>query len=209
VLREVERMARESAEGQAIELGWISDQRFDLADRDYVRMAYKKTCWYTVIAPLRIGVICGSTAGLAAPLEEELLELVELGFLCGIAFQIHDDLLNLEADETLYGKEISGDLWEGKRTVMLLHFLRVARPRERTRAIRVLTAPRAEKDDAEVSWLLGAMQAAGSLAHGRELALVYSEKALAAYERCRIFATDSEHRDFIRDMLRYVIDRVK
>ena len=79
----------------------------------------------------------------------------------------------------------------------------------RTRAIRVLTAPRAEKDDAEVSWLLGAMQAAGSLAHGRELALVYSEKALAAYERCRIFATDSEHRDFIRDMLRYVIDRVK
>ena len=30
VLREVERMARESAEGQAIELGWIADGRFDL-----------------------------------------------------------------------------------------------------------------------------------------------------------------------------------
>ena len=63
VLREVERMARESVEGQAIELGWIADERFDLEDRDYVRMAYKKTCWYTVIAPLRIGVICGSPPG--------------------------------------------------------------------------------------------------------------------------------------------------
>ena len=46
-------------------------RRFDLGDRDYVRMAYKKTCWYTVIAPLRIGVICGSRRPLA-PLEEEL-----------------------------------------------------------------------------------------------------------------------------------------
>jgi geranylgeranyl diphosphate synthase type II len=209
VLREVERMARESAEGQAIELGWISGGIFDLSDRDYVRMAYKKTCWYTVIAPLRIGVICGSTAGLAAPLEEELLELIELGFLCGIAFQIHDDLLNLEAEEALYGKEISGDLWEGKRTVMLLHFLRVAAPDERDRTIALLTGQRAEKDEAEVAWLLEAMRAAGSLAHGRELALDYSQKALDAYGRCQIFAAESEHRDFIRDMLRYVIDRVK
>src|SRR5262249_165375 len=54
IFREVERMARESVEGQAIELGWIAEGRFDLGDRDYVRMAYKKTCWYTVIAPLRI-----------------------------------------------------------------------------------------------------------------------------------------------------------
>ena len=67
VLREVERMARESVEGQAIELGWIADERFDLEDRDYVRMAYKKTCWYTVIAPLRIGVICGARPGAGHP----------------------------------------------------------------------------------------------------------------------------------------------
>ena len=48
ILRDIERMARESVEGQAIELGWIAERKFDLSDRDYVRMAYKKTCWYTV-----------------------------------------------------------------------------------------------------------------------------------------------------------------
>jgi len=104
ILHEVERMSRESVEGQAIELDWIRQQQFDLGDDDYVRMAYKKTCWYTVIAPMRIGVLCGSPPGPSAPLDEVMIGLIELGFHAGIAFQIHDDLLNLEAEEALYGK---------------------------------------------------------------------------------------------------------
>jgi geranylgeranyl diphosphate synthase, type II len=210
VLREVERMARESAEGQAIELGWIADERFDLEDRDYVRMAYKKTCWYTVIAPLRVGVICGARPGPATPLDGELTPLIELGFLAGIAFQIHDDLLNLEGDETLYGKETSGDLWEGKRTVMLLHFLRTARPRTRARALRVLRTSRARKSPEDIEWLLGAMTRAGSLEHGRRLAVEYSERALELYEGALpMLADGGDDRRFVREMLRYVIERTK
>jgi geranylgeranyl diphosphate synthase type II len=209
VFREIERMARESAEGQAIELGWIAERRFDLKDHDYIRMAYKKTCWYTVIAPLRIGVVCGMPPGPLAPLQEELLPLVELGFLAGVAFQIHDDLLNLEADEALYGKEIGGDLWEGKRTIMLLHFLRSAPPAQRARAISLLETPRREKEVEDVGWLRAAMDEAGSLAHGREVAVEYSERALRAWEECECFQTADEQRLFLRDMLRYVIDRSK
>ena len=55
--------------GRRSSSGGSRSERFDLADRDYVRMAYKKTCWYTVIAPLRIGVVCGSAPGPLAPLE--------------------------------------------------------------------------------------------------------------------------------------------
>jgi geranylgeranyl diphosphate synthase type II len=209
VFREVERMARESAEGQAIELGWIQANHFALDDRDYVRMAYKKTCWYTVIAPLRIGVICGSAPGPLAPLEDELTPLVELGFLAGIAFQIHDDLLNLEADESLYGKEQSGDLWEGKRTVMLLHFVRTARGATRKRALRILHLPRSHKEPEDVAWLLDAMIATGSLEHGRRLAREYSERALAVDAAGLPFLGENEDRRFLREMLRYVIERVK
>jgi geranylgeranyl diphosphate synthase type II len=208
VLAEVERMARESAEGQAIELGWIADGRFDLEDEDYVRMAYKKTCWYTVIAPLRIGVICGRKPGPLAPLDDELLPLVELGFLAGIAFQIHDDLLNLEAEEALYGKEISGDLWEGKRTVMLLHFVRTAGPRTRTRALRLLAAPRSAKRPEEVAWLRSTMETAGSLEHGRALARDYSERALEQ-DAALSFLEENDDRRFLREMLEYVIQRAK
>jgi geranylgeranyl diphosphate synthase type II len=209
VMREVERMARESAEGQAIELGWISTENFDLGDRDYVRMAYKKTCWYTVIAPLRVGVICGSPPGPLARLDDELVELIEVGFHAGIAFQIHDDLLNLEADETLYGKETSGDLFEGKRTVMLLHFMRCASGRARARALRLLRTPRADKSPEEVAWLLDAMAEAGSLEHGRSLAVEYSERALALEESSLSYLEENDDRRFLREMLSYVIGRVK
>jgi geranylgeranyl diphosphate synthase type II len=209
VLREVERMSRESVEGQAIELDWIRDGVFDLEDRDYVRMAYKKTCWYTVIAPLRIGVICGAPPGPDAPLDGELAPLIELGHLAGIAFQISDDLLNLEADEALYGKETAGDLWEGKRTVMLMHFTRTARGATRDRALQILGTPRAQKQPEEVAWLLEAMQAAGSLEHGRAMAAEYSTRALEFEASGVTGLHESDDRRFLREMLTYVIDRLK
>jgi geranylgeranyl diphosphate synthase, type II len=209
VLREVERMARESVEGQAIELQWIADRRFELSDDDYVRMAYKKTCWYTVIAPLRIGTLCGHPAGVGFPTDGDLLPLVELGHLAGIAFQVSDDLLNLEADQVLYGKEIGGDLWEGKRTIMLLHFLRTARPRTRRRAIRIIETPRAEKEQEDVAWLFDAMTDAGSLAYGHAFAEEYARRALEADSRPMAFFEENDHRRFLREMLRFVVERVR
>ena len=209
VFREVERMARESAEGQAMELDWIRTGQFDLGDRDYVRMAHKKTCWYTVIAPLRIGVICGSRPGPLSPFQTELEPLIELGFFAGIAFQIHDDLLNLEADENLYGKETSGDLWEGKRTIMLLHFFRTVSGSTRARAREILNTPRTAKRREDVVWLLQAMVEAGSLQYGRSMAREYSERALEAGSKELPFWLENEDRHFLREMLNYVIDRTK
>ena len=56
----------------------------------------------------------------------ELAPLVRFGFHFGAAFQIRDDLLNLVGDEQMYGKEILGDLYEGKRTLPLVHLLSTA-----------------------------------------------------------------------------------
>lgn len=209
VFREVERMSRESVEGQAIELSWIRDGRFDLEERDYVRMAYKKTCWYTVIAPLRVGTLCGSPPGPDGPGAEELVPLIELGHYAGIAFQISDDLLNLVGEEEVYGKEIGGDLWEGKRTVMLIHFLRNATDEDRERALEILRTPRSEKEPEEVEWLLEAMHRTGSIEHGRRLSEEYSRRALAVDREKIDFFRTNEDRRFLREILHYVIDRVR
>jgi geranylgeranyl diphosphate synthase type II len=208
-MREIERMARESVEGQAVELEWIRARRFDLTDGDYVRMAHKKTCWYTVVAPLRMGVIAGSPTGVGAPTDEDLRPLIGLGYLAGIAFQIQDDVLNLVADQGEYGKEIAGDLWEGKRTVMLNHFVRTAPASERRRALDLLHRERREKDADEVAWLLGAMAERGSIEHGRSLARDYCERAVAAHEAITLFRVDGSDRDFLREMLSYVVDRIR
>jgi geranylgeranyl diphosphate synthase type II len=57
VLQLVGRMARETAEGQALELGWIRTREWTLTDTDYLRMVYKKTSWYTFVAPMLAGAI--------------------------------------------------------------------------------------------------------------------------------------------------------
>ena len=46
----------------------------------------------------------------------------------------------------MYGKEIGGDLWEGKRTLMLLHVMRRAEPAHRERAARILAKRRPSAD---------------------------------------------------------------
>src|SRR5438132_1110609 len=45
IFEETERTAWECAEGQALDLGWRRENRFDLTDGDYLTMVCKKTCW--------------------------------------------------------------------------------------------------------------------------------------------------------------------
>nr|WP_026356977.1 polyprenyl synthetase family protein [Mycobacterium sp. 141] len=136
ILRAVAHMTRQTVEGQAIELQWVRSNVWQLADTDYLHMVELKTSWYSFITPLQAGVIAaGGGPDRLGPLEI-------LGRHLGAAFQITDDLLNLRADPQDYGKEIGGDLWEGKRTLMLLHALRRADPDDRERAVRILAKRR-------------------------------------------------------------------
>jgi geranylgeranyl diphosphate synthase, type II len=143
ILRAVAKMTRLTVDGQARELDWVRSNTWRLDDDDYLRMVELKTSWYSFITPLQAGAIAaGAGAETLAPLES-------LGRHLGAAFQITDDLLNLRADPQEYGKEIGGDLWEGKRTLMLLHTLRCAEPADRQRAVQIL-AKRRPSTDAEL-----------------------------------------------------------
>lgn len=132
ILRVVSEMSRISAEGQMSELRWISDNAWDQNDRDYIRMVHKKTGWYSFIAPAMVGAI-------AAGASDEAAQRLGWTFVpLGIAFQIKDDLLNLASEEETYGKDLFGDLWEGKHTLILIHALRCASAAERGHALSVL-----------------------------------------------------------------------
>ena len=136
ILQAVAEMARETAEGQAIELAWVRANGFDQENADYERMVEKKTSYYSFMTPMNVGAI-------AAGAEPSCIDaLLRFARPLGVAFQIKDDILNLAADESRYGKEIAGDLWEGKHTLILLHALRAATPAERAQAGKVLAKAR-------------------------------------------------------------------
>lgn len=158
ILRAVAKMTSLTVDGQALELDWVRSNTWRLDDAEYLNMVELKTSWYSFITPLQAGAIAsGATQEQMAPLES-------FGRHLGAAFQITDDLLNLRADPEEYGKEIGGDLWEGKRTLMLLHALRCATADECDRAVHILSKRRpTPSGDLELGSLLDRLTCSGDL----------------------------------------------
>jgi len=201
ILEETERMARESAEGQAFELGWRRDNVDDVAEADYLRMVLKKTCWLTTIHPCRMGTLIGGKGAF------DLDRCIRFGFFLGAAFQIQDDLLNLEGDATSYGKELSGDVREGKRTLMLIHLLANATAAERDRLHTMLGQPREQRSDIDVSWVREQMNSHGCLDYARQVA--HGLAGAAQYEFNELYGhlPDSRDKRFIEALPMWVIER--
>jgi len=106
----------EVADGQGLEIHWESKGVFDITEDDYFNMIEKKTA-------ALIGLCCRVGAYLAGASEEEQKAAENFGRKIGIAFQIHDDVLNISGKFETYQKEIGGDITEGKRTLMVVKVL--------------------------------------------------------------------------------------
>jgi geranylgeranyl diphosphate synthase type II len=201
ILDTVARMALESAEGQAMELDWARRNVWRLADVDYWHLVYKKTCWYTFIAPMLIGAIAADMP------RERMRRLRKFAILVGVSFQIQDDLLNLEADEAAYGKEIAGDLVEGKRTLILLHAMRAAGGEDRREAERILSKPPAEKSAGELTFLTDLIRRTGSIDYARRVALAAASRATRVLDTLSAWTSPSVHVAFLRELVAYVVER--
>jgi geranylgeranyl diphosphate synthase type II len=201
IVEETERMMTYSLEGQAIELAWIRDNRCDLEVRDYMHMCLKKTSWYSFIYPMRVGALVARSA----PLGKD--QFCRLGWYFGAAFQIQDDILNLTGDSRKYGKEIAGDLWEGKRTLMLIHALKHSNVRERARLQRFLARPRRSRSAAEVEWVYRLLLQYKSVDYARRAARQLAGAALLEGLAAFRSLPDSDEKRFILEMILYVVNR--
>lgn len=193
-------MARETAEGQALELGWRDRNITDLTEADYFRMALKKTAWMGMIWPAQLGIILGS-GGRADP-----RSVVRFGYFLGVAFQIEDDLRNLSADPG-YGKEMNGDLFEAKRTLMLIHVRAACSGPQRRRLDAFLGKPRAERAPDEVLWLAALMQRLGSIDHGRAVAAAMAGAAAHEFTLAYGGLPPSSDLSFIAGLPTWIFER--
>lgn len=190
-------MSEHTVEGQALDVGWVRDDIFDLTPDDYLQMALGKTGYYSGIAPLKAGAIIGGAT------EREIRALEEFGKNASIAFQIQDDLLNILGDETTMGKDYLTDVVESKRTLMVIHCLSAANATDRSRLVEILRL-RHDKtlvEAAEVVRLLGRY---GSIDYARQVARSLIVEAHSQLSAVR----DSTARDILMSMARYFLDRV-
>jgi geranylgeranyl diphosphate synthase type II len=201
VLSEFDAMALRTLEGQATELGWRRDGVDALEPEDYLDLIMHKTCWYTTVHPLRVGALIGSAG------EADLRPMVRFGFHLGAAFQIQDDLLNLLGTEREYGKEIDGDLFEGKRTLPLIHLLRHAQGADRAVLDRYLALERAQRTAAMVAEVRELLDAYGSITFAAEYAHGIAGAALDTFEEAFASAAPGPDRDFVRALVPYMLER--
>jgi geranylgeranyl diphosphate synthase type II len=195
---EFDTMALRTLEGQATEVGWQTDHVEDIGPEDYLDLIMHKTCWYTTIHPLRVGAIVGSRGTV------ELTPLVRFGFHFGAAFQIRDDLLNLVGEERLYGKEILGDLYEGKRTLPLVHLLSTAEGADRALVRDYLRRTRAERPPELVLTVRKLMDDYGSISFTTDYAEGILLVAEEYFEQAFADAQPGPDLDFLRSLVPYV-----
>lgn len=194
VLRELVDMTTRTIEGQALDIGWARDDRFDITIDDYLLMASHKTAYYSGAVPLAVGAIVGGGT------EEQVEVLREFGLAAGLAFQIQDDVLNLVGTSESTKKDFRSDVTEGKRTLAAVHAL--AHSPRGGRLLEIL-ASRAE-DPAVLQEAVDIMAEAGSIEFARRYArdLVMSAKAdlEAALPR-------SKARDLLLSMADFFVER--
>ena len=201
VFAEFDHLLIQSLEGQAMELGWIRDNDWSFTEDDYLLMILKKTCWYSFIQPCRIGALIAGQ-GRAA-----LDRFNKFGYLVGAAFQIQDDVLNLAGDAKSYGKEIGGDLWEGKRTLILAHLFAAASAAERRRLAEIFARTREQRTQRDIDWIYDRLAAHGSLDEARTAARQLVDAACAEFEIAFAGSPASADRSFVRALVRYMIER--
>jgi geranylgeranyl diphosphate synthase, type II len=198
VMAEFDTMAMRTLEGQAIEIGWRADAVHNLEPVEYLDLIMHKTCWYTTIHPLRVGAMIATEGAV------ELAPMVRFGFHFGAAFQIRDDVLNLLGDEHSYGKEILGDLYEGKRTLPLVHLVGAVSGEDRVLVADYLRRDREHRTAELVNSVRALMDDYGSIAFTVEYAEGILLTAEQHFDQAFAAAQPGPDLDFLRALVPYV-----
>jgi geranylgeranyl diphosphate synthase, type II len=200
IISEFSRMVDHTTEGQHMELVWVTEKNWDLDESDYEQMVIRKTSWYTVASPCRLGaMVAGAT-------ESDLENLLQFGLKLGIGFQIQDDALNLVGDQSKYGKALSDDLLEGKRTMMLLKLLKVAKPDERQEVVSIMNKPRSAKTPADVERVLSLMKRYDTIGYAQKRAAELLKEALVSLHKVKMKG-DRQSVEMLESVARFAIER--
>jgi geranylgeranyl diphosphate synthase, type II len=131
---------REVCEGQAYDIQF--EQVIDVSMDAYLEMIRQKTA-ALLSASLAIGgTVSGGTS-------DQIGHLEQLGTEAGIAFQIQDDLLDVVADPSKFGKKVGGDIREGKKTWLMIKALERANTNDRELLVSVIQSKSAS--DTQIS----------------------------------------------------------
>jgi geranylgeranyl diphosphate synthase type I len=195
VLDELVMMTTRTIEGQALDIGWARDGRFDIGIDDYILMATHKTAYYSGATPLAVGAIVGGGS------EDEIEALRAFGMATGLAFQIQDDILNLVGKKEAVKKDFRSDIIEGKRTLIVVHAIQHS---ARADELIAILSSRATQP-AVLETAVSIMQDSGSFGFARRYATELVGQAKAELSEA---LRPSKPRDLLLSMADFFVSRM-
>ncbi len=115
--------AIEVCEGQSLDM--IFENKNEVSEEEYLTMIKLKTA-VLVGCALKMGAFIGGANNADAQL------LYDYGINLGIAFQIHDDILDAYPNDEKFGKKVGGDIIEQKKTLLFISMLNQLSNEEKT-----------------------------------------------------------------------------
>ncbi len=183
---------REMSEGELLQIE--KARRLDITEDVYYNIIRQKTA--TLIA-----ACCSLGACSVQPESPSVETFRRFGELCGMAFQIKDDLFDYGEDKI--GKPTGIDIKEQKMTLPLIHTLNTCSKADKKWLIN--SVKNHNKDKKRVKEVIAFVRNNGGLDYAVQKMLYFKEEAL------KILATypESAYRYSLELMVNYVVDRKK
>lgn len=130
--------AIEVCKGQQLDMDY--QDMLDVSLEDYLEMIRLKTA-VLIACSLKAGALSGNASA------QDANRLYDFGINLGLAFQLQDDLLDVYADESKFGKQSGGDIVANKKTYLLLKSLELASAAQREKLLSLITAINFKPDE--------------------------------------------------------------
>lgn len=120
-MKHFNRTAAEVCEGQQFDM--IYEAVEEVSEDEYLEMIRLKTA-------VLLGFSLQYGAILAGANSDDVQRLYDFGVNVGIGFQLKDDLLDVYADKSKFGKQVGGDIISNKKTYLLIKAKELAKGKE-------------------------------------------------------------------------------
>ena len=167
--------AIEVCKGQQYDLDF--ETQLEVTQGDYLEMIRLKTA-VLVGCSLKMGALIGGAN------QADSKNLYDFGVLLGIAFQIQDDYLDAYANSESFGKQLSGDIIENKKTILYHQAMENGSSKEKTTLRNWFSTDVKEKDvSKKINAVKSLFDKTGASDASKALVIKYTQ---AAFEKLDI-----------------------
>jgi len=190
----IEEMVRLSY-GQGMDICWHRGKAGAVTEKQYLQMCAFKTGTIARLAAKWGTIFAGGT-------DAQVDAAGRFAESIGVAFQIQDDVLNLQGEEGKYGKDPGGDISEGKRTLLVIYALKHASKADAKALVCILDSH--TKNAKKISEAIAIIRNSGAFGHANQVARKIVASAWGGFDTK---FPKSAHKEVLRLLADYVIDR--